>query len=196
MERRRNRFYPHMSPNHRFHHRPPSLSKSRSSEKHSVLPAEVSQALAALRCLPCLVGSSAATEGVRREAVGRPLGLIEDLLAACSASSGVAAAAIKRASSTIQTKKLDTAADGASERGRKRGKGEGGKATDAVEDARGGDGGGDQTDARDCNTHNEVVVLQAYALEAGVGLCCLLPADQSGMGREETLERLLRWHER
>lgn len=114
-----------------------------------------------------------AEEGARREAVGRPLGLIEDLLAACSAPSGVAAAALKRTSSAPQ----------------------GGKKLGAKE-ARGGGGG--QTDAGDGITHHEVVVLRAYALEAGVGLCCLLPADaESGAaGRGETLERLLRWHER
>lgn len=138
-----------------------------------MLPVEVSRALAALRCLPCLVGSfvTTSTEGARREAVGRPLGLIEELFAACSAPSGVAA-----------TNVVKKAHGGGGNTG---GEGE-------------GEGIGLQTDAAECNTHGEVIVLRAYALEAGVGLCCLLPADgQSGMaGREKTLERLLRWHER
>lgn len=166
-----------------------------------MLPVEVSRALAALRCLPCLLGSFVATEeGARREAVGRPLGIIEDLLAACSTPSGVAAAAVNRTSSAIQGgQKSDAPAGGSSERRRKRGKGEGGKAASAGGGRDGGEGlAGEPTGYGKGNTHDEVVVLRAYALEAGVGLCCLLPADdQGGMtGRGETLERLLRWHER
>lgn len=127
-----------------------------------MLPAEVSHALASLRCLPCLVGSYATTEAARREAVQRPLGLIEDLLAVCSTPSS---AATKRASSAIEGGEVNTRADGGSERNRQR---------------------------------NEVSVLRAYALEAGVGLLCLLPAgDQGGKAeRAEILERLLRWHDR
>lgn len=80
-----------------------------------MLPAEISRALVALRCLPCLVGSFAATEGSRREAVRRPLGLIEDLLAACWAPNN---AANKRISSALKGEVAITPADGCSERGR------------------------------------------------------------------------------
>lgn len=129
------------------------------------------------------MGSFAATEGARREAVRRPLGLIEDLLAVCSAPNSAAGAAIKRASSAIQ-----------GEEGQ-RGTSAGGKATPSVEEAYRG-GGRDQPGKGGYS--DEVAVLRAYALEAGVGLFCLLPADdQGGMAeREEILERLLRWHER
>lgn len=176
--------------------RPTSLpTSSSSSERHSVLPVEVSRALAALRCLPCLVGSFVpAEQGARREAVGRPFGLIEELLAACPMACGDPAASMKRTSSSIQGEKLDTIVDGDSGRSRKRGKGKGGKTNAVVKEARGG--GGEILDGDE--HHDEVVVLRAYALEAGVGLCCLLPGDDEGglAGREETLGRLLQWHER
>lgn len=121
-------------------------------------PVEASRAVAALRCLPCLVGSFAATEDARREAVRRPLDLIEGLLAVWSASHSSAANNERTSSATQGEEEVNTAADGDSARRRQ---------------------------------HNEMAVLRAYTLEAGVGLLCLLPA-----GREEVLERLLRWHER
>lgn len=124
-------------------------------------PSEVSRALAALRCLPCLVGSFAATADSRREAIRRPLDLIEELLAVWPAPHSNSAAKNKRASSATQGEEEEediTAADGDSERRRQR---------------------------------NEAAVLRAFALEAGVGLLCLLPAES-----EEALERLLRWHGR
>ncbi|CAM9635878.1 unnamed protein product, partial [Laminaria digitata] len=55
------------------------------SAGHSTLSAEAPRALAALRCLPCLVDSFSRTGDARSNAIERPLGLIEDLLAACSA---------------------------------------------------------------------------------------------------------------
>lgn len=126
-------------------------------------------------------------ERARHEVVERPLGLIEELLTVCSTPRG----AIQGGN------KLDAPA----KRGRKRSKGKGAKATNAAKEARGGGGGGhgsDKTDSVDGNAGDEVVVLRAYALEAGVGLCCLLPADDQSetAGRKKTLERLLRWHER
>lgn len=153
---------------------------------------ETSGALAALRCLPCVVGSFADSEGARRDAIERPLSLIEELLAVCSA--------VESATATAAAKKRNLAAagdgPGGSGSGRKRGKIKGGRVETSVEgeSGRGGGEGG----AKGGGGDDEVAVLCAYALEAGVGLCCLLPAgNQSAKGaRGETLERLLRWHER
>lgn len=178
-----------------------------SSSSPAVVARHRHRALAALRCFPCLVGSFATTQDARREAVSRPLGLIEDLLAAaCSTpSSDATVAAKKRPSSAIQKSVVDKPAGGCSEsepwrkRGKGKGKGKGGKATSAVEGAH--DGGGEEG-VGGGEPEDEVAVLRAHALEAAVGLCALLPPDdesesESGVaGREETLGRLLRWHER
>ena len=182
---------------------PPSTLESRSAG-HSALSAEAPRALAALRCLPCLVGSFSRTEDARRNAIERPLELIEDLLAACSAWDAA------HVSTASEKETPDTPADGspASKRGRKRGKSANGKtAAAAVVDKVGGGGGGDQSAAAaagdqadgDCGgAQDEMAVLRAYALEAGVGLCCLLPGDEEDGGerRGEILERLVGWHGR
>lgn len=169
------------------------LSFESSSAGPRTLPSGVSRALAALRCLPCLVGSFATTEGDRREGVQRPLRLIEDLLAACSRPEG----GVTECSSTMLNGRADTPTDSSAiKRGRKRGKGK--SKVEGTKNCRVGRGVGEQTDegyrgAMDA----EVAVVQAYALEAGVGLCCLVPAGERGdSGHEETLERLIRWHDR
>lgn len=192
---------------------PPYSVESRSAG-HSTLAAEAPRALAALRCLPCLVGSFSRTEDTRRNAIEKPLGLIEDLLAACSAWD----AAPVSADSEKETPDTPPADGGtATKRGRKRRQSANGKAAaavvvdKAVVAGSGGDddqssaataAGGDQTDggcggARS-GARDEMAVVQAYALEAGVGLCCLLPGDEEGGGerRRETLERLIGWHGR
>ena len=145
------------------------------------------------------MGSFAATRDDRREAIGRPLDLIEELLAACC---GATVTANRQPFSAVQKGGVDKVAGGESKRGRKRGKGRGGKAcpTTAAEETRAGGGeegvGGGESEG--AGFIDEAVVLRAHALEAAVSLCSLLPPDdESGAeGREETLGRLLRWHER
>lgn len=191
---------------------PPYSVESRSAG-HSTLTAEAPRALAALRCLPCLVGSFSRTEDTRRNAIEKPLGLVEDLLAACSAWDATPVSA----DSEKGTPDTPHADDGtATKRGRKRRKSASGKATAAVGVDKvvvagsGGDddqssataGRGDQADGGFGGARNgardEMAVVQAYALEAGVGLCCLLPGDEEDGGerRGETLERLMGWHAR
>lgn len=175
---------------------PPSSAESRSAG-HSTLSAEAPRALAALRCLPCLVGSFSRTGDARRNAIERPLGLIEDLLAACSAWDTAAVSE----GETPDTPPAD--GDPASKRGRKRRKSANGKAAAAaVADKVVGGGDDDQADggcggARS-GARDEMAVVRAYALEAGVGLCCLLPGDEEDGGerRGATLERLVGWHGR
>lgn len=186
-------------------------SSSSSPSAHGVLPAEASRALAALRCLPVLVGSFAATASARREAAEPPLRAIEALLAACSAAlNGTEAGSENPTPSAVAQCTGTPAADPGSGSGRKRrkpGKGKSGggaaaasAAGTAVEGSSGGSsdggggGGGDQAGRE--GRGDEVKVLRAYALEAGVGLCCLLPGGDEGAARKETLERLVGWHGR
>lgn len=156
-----------------------TLAFYRTPAQPTTMPAEVSRALAALRCLPCVVGSFTTTEDSRREAIGRPLSLIEDLLASCD----------------------DTTAVGGlhSKRGRKRnksnGKGEG--RTQGADEGTLTEGVSDQAKGERWGAHEEVLVVRAYALEAAVGLRCLLPVEEGGgASRKEASNRLGRWHER
>ena len=153
------------------------------------------------------MGSFSGTEDVRRDAIERPLGLIEDLLAACSAWDTASAV-----SAVAEHQEISDAPDDghASKRGRKRRKSSNGKtAADftAVDKADGGgDGGGDsgaaaggEADGGCIGVRNEMAVLRAYALEAAVGLCCLFPSNEEedgGNQRGEILERLVGWHGR
>ncbi|CAN0097927.1 unnamed protein product, partial [Ectocarpus sp. 12 AP-2014] len=154
--------------------------------------------------------SFVATASARREAAEPPLRAIEALFAACSAALNSTEAGFENPTpSAVAQGTGKPAADPGSASGRKRrerGKGKSGggaaaAAGSAVEGSSGGcsnggggGGGGDQAgrEGRD----DEVKVLRAYALEAGVGLCCLLPGGDEGAARKETLERLVGWHGR
>lgn len=162
-----------------------------SSGESRKFPVEVSRALTALRCLPCLVGSIATTQNDRREAVQRPLSLVEDILTSCSMLKGVAAT--ERTPVRGERKNVET--EGSASKGSRKQskrKSKGGDDVNGIEDGVGEQARGECGDAND-----EVDVLRAYALEAGVGLCCLLPADTNGeTGHDETIKRLTGWHER
>lgn len=157
---------------------------------------DVSRAIVALRCLPCLVGSFATTEDARRGAVGRTLGLIDELLAACSAP-GVPT--IEDEGVTNATT-FDSLSSKKRHRKRRKSTGNSKDESEGVMSVR--KCGGEQQAG--VAVHGEVAVVRAYTLEAGVGLCCLLPAAAAAAvvdgsreaGRVETLERLLGWHDR
>ncbi|CAN0258725.1 unnamed protein product [Ectocarpus sp. 6 AP-2014] len=156
--------------------------------------------------------SFAPTASARREAAEPPLLAIEALLAACSAAlNGTEAGSENPTPSAVAQGTGTPVADPGSGSGRKRrkrgeGKSGGGAAVasaagTAVEgssgggsDGGGGGGGGDQAGGE--GRGDEVKVLRAYALEAGVGLCCLLPGGDEGAARKETLGRLVGWHGR
>ncbi|CAB1098209.1 unnamed protein product [Ectocarpus sp. CCAP 1310/34] len=186
-------------------------SHSSSPSAHGVLPAEASRAVAALRCLPVLVGSFAATASTRREAAEPPLRAIDALLAACStALDGTDAGSENPTPSAVAQGTGTPAADpvsGSGRKRRKRGKGKSGGGAAAAagtalegssgvgsDGGGGGGGGGDQAGGE--GRGDEFKVLRAYTLEAGVGLCCLLPGGDKGSARKETLERLVGWHGR
>lgn len=155
---------------------------------------EVSRAVAALRCLPCLVGSFATTEDARRGAVGRTLGLIDELLVACSAP-GMPRVEGEGGADAIA---FDSSPSSKKRHGKRRkSKGDGKDKSKGDTPVRIGGGGEQQAGFA---VHGEVAVMRAYALEAGVGLCCLLPADGADgsreAGRVDTLEKLIGWHDR
>lgn len=174
----------HLLPNRRF-----ESSKSGALE----VAVDVSRAIAALRCLPCLVGSFATTEDARRGAVGRALGLIDELLTACS----VPGVATVEGEGVADATAFDSLSSEKRHRKRRKSAGNSKDESEGVTSVR--KCGGEQQAG--VAMHGEVAVVRAYALEAGVGLCCLLPAaavadGSREVGRLETLERLLGWHDR
>lgn len=189
---------------------PPTAAATENSRAElRPLPVTVSRAIAALRCLPCLVGSFAVTEASRREAVGSALGVVDDLLKALSVASPVG----DNTAGGIENGAVDEGAHGSSaskrerKRRKKQGKGAGvggvhdGDEAATMETAGGGGGGGEHRSGG-CLREKvpEATVARAYALEAGVGLCCLLPAaadaKEKKATREETFVRLVGWHDR
>ena len=182
----------------------PSVSCLTSLYSAPALPAEQplvhSRAVAALRCLPVLVGSSIKTERARRKVVARSLSIIERLLILCSVLDGNAGG-----TASVHRDKADAASgcDPVAEHGQKSSrrlqrKKHGGDQTGANGDIRSRRAiVGVEKDGGVCSTRDDVVVLRAYALEAGLGLCCLIPLrDDRGAESECALERLICWYYR
>lgn len=162
-----------------------SLSAVLNSEKAvpTAMASRFSRTVAALRCLPILVASSTFTENARREAVSRPLRIIERLIALCSEpeTDGGGTDSVKRDNSDKDC--TPKGKEGCVERG---------GAKDAVRAYGFVKGRGDSA----WNYCNEVVVLRAFALEAGLSLRGLLPSDEGGMESQDIQETLMSWHNR
>lgn len=166
-----------------------SLSAVLNSEKTAPtsMPSEFSRAVAALRCLPILVASSTFTENARREAISRPLHIIERLIVLCSTpeTDGGGTASLKCG-------KIDSASDKHCTSKSKDKSGERGGAKDAVSAYGVFEEGG----ASAWNDRDEVDVLRTFALEAGLSLRCLLPSDKGGTESQDIQEKLMSWHNR
>lgn len=166
------------------------LSAVLNSEK--VVPmamrSEFSRAVAALRCLPILVASSTFTENARRETVSRPLCIIERLIALCSPpeTDGGGTASVK-GGNIDSTSDKDCTSKSKEKCGKRRGGAKDAVSTYVVAKGR-GDSAWD-----DCD---EVVVLRAFALEAGLSLRCLLPSGEGGTESQDIEEILISWHNR
>lgn len=91
-----------------------------------------------------------------------------------------------------------------SKQGRSKRRKKGSKAgVDGGDNKAGAAAGGDRAGGElPWGSREEAVVAKAYALEAAVGLCCLLPAargtdgEDDGTARDEIMARLVEWHER
>lgn len=164
------------------------------------LPSVVARAVAALRCLPCAVGSFARTVDARRDAVVPTVALVDELMVALSTSQASSDVPVVRGVANGKMNE-DQERGSATKLGRKRGRKRGNSGQPA-------DGGVESErvimnqefgagDHQRGSGNDEMVVARAYALEAGVGLCCLISVDESpGTGRQETLKRLMSWHDR
>lgn len=174
----------------------PTVATISSQAERSPLPVEVSSALAALRCLPCLVASFAVTEDARREAVILALKIVDKLMTALyspkTATNGEPPEAMLKGAA-------ESGGRGSAEKRQRKRKKVGSRPSDDGGDAGKRHVAGEQHENYGGRVRNEeAVVMRAYALEANVGLCCLLPSAEEGheSSRKKTLARLLGWHDR
>lgn len=151
------------------------------------------------------MGSFAITEDARREAVGSALTVVDGLLTFLSPASKVGdetagGVAVENCTSAKGAHRSPTIGKQGRSKRRKKGL----KAAVVVDDKKaeakaGGDRAGEDLP---WGSQGEAVVARAYALEAAVGLCCLLPAARGADGEDDgiacggIIARLVEWHER
>ncbi|CAM9433513.1 unnamed protein product, partial [Discosporangium mesarthrocarpum] len=161
------------------------------------LVAEVSQGASALRCMPSLVGAMPTSGRCRERAIRSGLKVVERFMHALEPIPGTGEAPVyggggEGGGSSSGGGNGEGEEEGKGKKGRGKDKGKEGKGSSPTRgpwEGEGGEGRG--------TVCGELVVARALALEAGVGMCCLLPVGEEGHTEDGLVSRSLSsWHER